>query len=152
MRRESERRDIFERYIGEIAQACQALAGADAKALYEALLKQAKRRTAVADAVLDDEGHTVKDDEGLDDGVVIVPSEPGAQATGPSPARKRRNSPGAQAIAFSAPGTPSAPPQRKRAKEPEPHVAPPASEITRPPKPRTRLVGGKLVPVEGGLF
>src|SRR6185295_13200811 len=44
MRRESERRDIFKRYIGEIAQACNAVAGVDAKALYEALLKQAQRR------------------------------------------------------------------------------------------------------------
>jgi DNA topoisomerase-6 subunit B len=56
MRRESERRDIFERYIGEISRAVNAITGDDAKKLYEALLHQAKRRTAIADQQLDEEG------------------------------------------------------------------------------------------------
>ena len=75
MRREGERRDVFERYIGEIAKAASSLTGTDAAALYEALQRQARRRTEIADAQLDDEGRLVKDEEslGADDGVVIVP-------------------------------------------------------------------------------
>lgn len=73
MRRESERRDVFERYIGEIAKACNAINGADAKKLYEAMLAQAKKRTAVADLQLDDEGKKIKDADPADqDGVIIV--------------------------------------------------------------------------------
>ena len=74
MRREGERRDVFERYIGEIAKACHALNGVDAVQLYDALLRQAKRRTEVADAQLDEEGQFIKDNGRLDkdDTVVIV--------------------------------------------------------------------------------
>jgi len=75
MRRESERRDIFERYIGEVAKACTEITGGDAKKLFEALLTQAKKRTAIADAVLDDEGRRVKDadeDAADSEGVLIV--------------------------------------------------------------------------------
>src|ERR1051325_2962254 len=49
MQREAARRDIFERYIGEIAQAIHAINGDDAKKLYDKLLAEAKKRTAVAD-------------------------------------------------------------------------------------------------------
>jgi DNA topoisomerase-6 subunit B len=75
MRREGERRDVFERYIGEIAKAINAITGDDPKAIYEALLKQAKSRTAVADQVLDEDGKVVKEDlaETDDEGVLIIP-------------------------------------------------------------------------------
>jgi len=73
MRRESERRDVFERYIGEIAKACNAINGADAKKLYEAMLAQAKKRTAIADLKLDEEGKKLKDEDPADqEGVIIV--------------------------------------------------------------------------------
>ena len=75
MKREGERRDIFERYIGEIAKACNALTGTDAEELYEALLKQAKRRTEIADAQLDEDGKYIKDEHGRlakDEDVIIV--------------------------------------------------------------------------------
>ncbi|MDX9910942.1 MAG: DNA topoisomerase VI subunit B [Phycisphaerales bacterium] len=75
MRREGERRDVFERYIGEIAQAIEAINGTDAKELYDVLLAQAKSKTAVADQVLDDEGRVVRDaGAGFDDddGVIVV--------------------------------------------------------------------------------
>jgi len=72
MRRESERRDIFERYIGEITKAVSAINGVDEKKLYEALLTQARKRTAIADLELDEDGKAVKDDEPLEDGVLIV--------------------------------------------------------------------------------
>jgi DNA topoisomerase VI subunit B len=80
MRRESERRDIFERYIGEIAQAIHAINGTDAKKLYEALLAQAKKRTAVADVELDEEGKAIRkkqeeEELGMEDGVIILPGQ-----------------------------------------------------------------------------
>ncbi|HYD02120.1 MAG TPA: DNA topoisomerase VI subunit B, partial [Phycisphaerales bacterium] len=76
MRREGERRDVFERYIGEIASAINAINGTSAKELYEALQKQAKKRTAIADLALDDEGKAIKDEDPADqEGVLIVEGE-----------------------------------------------------------------------------
>jgi hypothetical protein len=73
MKREAERRDVFERYIGEISQAIHAINGTEAKKLYEALLTQAKKRTAIADLELDDEGKRVKEEDPADvEGVIIV--------------------------------------------------------------------------------
>ena len=74
MAKQAERRDVFERYIGEISRAVHAINGEDAKKLYESLLSQAKKRTAIADAKLDEEGKVVKADEELknDDSVVMV--------------------------------------------------------------------------------
>src|SRR5213078_2720130 len=78
MQKEAARRDVFERYIGEISKAVNAINGADAKKLYDALLKEAKKRTATADAQLDEDGKMVKKDEveelKNDDGVVLVES------------------------------------------------------------------------------
>jgi hypothetical protein len=80
MQREAARRDVFERYIGEIAKAIHAINGTDAKKLYDALLAEARKRTAIADAQLDEEGKTVKqakdetDELRNDDGVVMVES------------------------------------------------------------------------------
>jgi DNA topoisomerase-6 subunit B len=72
MRRQSERRDVFERYIGEIAQAVTAINKTDAKKLYEALLSQAKKRTAIADMLLDEEGKKIEENPADQDGVIIV--------------------------------------------------------------------------------
>jgi DNA topoisomerase-6 subunit B len=74
MQRESERRLVFERYIGEIATACEAMTGTDAKKIYEALLKQAQKKTAEADLELDEDGKVVDDGGNLarDDSVIIV--------------------------------------------------------------------------------
>lgn len=78
MQREAARRDIFERYIGEIAQAINAINATDTKELYDALLNEARKRTAIADAQLDEEGRTIKKDEHedlkADEGVVMVES------------------------------------------------------------------------------
>jgi len=72
MRRESERRDIFSRYIAEISKAVHAINGTDAKRLAVALEAQARERTAAADQVLDEDGKVVRDDPLDDDGVVVV--------------------------------------------------------------------------------
>jgi DNA topoisomerase VI subunit B len=81
MQRQAARRDVFERYIGEISKAIHAINGADAKKLYDKLLTEARKRTAIADAQLDEEGKTIdKDDaEDLKDdkGVVMVQSRAG---------------------------------------------------------------------------
>ncbi len=76
MRREGERRDVFERYIGEIAKALNAITGEDAKRIYDALLEQARRKTAVADQQLDEDGKVVKDEDEEDfgEGVIVVPT------------------------------------------------------------------------------
>ncbi len=74
MAREGERRSAFIRYIGEISKACASITGVDAKSVYAALQRQAQRRTAEVDLVLDDEGKVVDDGGRLakDDDVVIV--------------------------------------------------------------------------------
>lgn len=77
MERESARRDVFERYIGEISKAINAINGTDAKKLYDALLAEARKRTAVADAKLDDQGKIIKkemDELRNEPGVVVVES------------------------------------------------------------------------------
>jgi len=93
MRREAERRDVFERYIGEIAKAVHAISGQDPKKIYEALLAQARKRTAIADQALDQEGKRIKDDPAEQEGVIIVESAiagagPGAPASGDGPIMK----------------------------------------------------------------
>jgi DNA topoisomerase VI subunit B len=94
MQREGQRRDVFERYIGEITKAINAINGTDATKLYDALLTQAKKRTAIADLELDDEGKAVKDEDPSDqDGVIIVAPavDPAAPAAG-SPSAKSKPS------------------------------------------------------------
>ena len=86
MRRESERRDVFQKYIGEIAKACSAITGEDGKRIYEALLEQAKRKTAIADLELDEDGKRIKqDDPAEQEGVIIVEAAAPVVAT-PKPA------------------------------------------------------------------
>ncbi|MCW5764692.1 MAG: DNA topoisomerase VI subunit B [Phycisphaeraceae bacterium] len=91
MKRESERRDIFERYIGEITQAIHAINNTDAKKLYEALQAQAKKRTAIADLQLDEEGKALRDEDPADqEGVIIVETgavSPAATPIEPAPTR-----------------------------------------------------------------
>jgi hypothetical protein len=78
MRREGERRDVFQKYIGEIAKAIHAINGTDPKRLFDALLEQAKKKTAVADLQLDEEGKRIKDEDPADqEGVIIVESARG---------------------------------------------------------------------------
>lgn len=90
MRREHERRDVFSRYIGEIARSCESITGTPAERVYAALRAQAERRTELADAILDEDGKIVGsrreqlastngrlDD---DDGVIIIPGVGGAPA------------------------------------------------------------------------
>jgi DNA topoisomerase-6 subunit B len=95
MRNEGERRSIFERYIGEISQATEAITGTSAKRIYDSLLKVAKKKTEEADAVLDEEGRRVKDADPLqsDESVIILPAR-AAEAPDDAAAQPTRKSSG----------------------------------------------------------
>ncbi len=133
MKREAERRDVFERYIGEIAQAINAINGTEAKKLYDAMLAQAKKRTAIADLELDDEGKRVKDEDPADqDGVIIVEQpgtgpadEPTKQASG----NTRGTNKAATSVSASAADTEETP-SRKRAAA----LEPPTLRTGKPPR------------------
>jgi DNA topoisomerase-6 subunit B len=98
MRRQAERRDVFARYIGEISEAISTILWGGGgtkdgkkKQLYDKLMSEAKKRTAIADAQLDEEGKTVKskggDEEDLsrDEGVVMVESRVASAGASPLP-------------------------------------------------------------------
>lgn len=136
MRRESERRDVFERYIGEIAKAVHEVNGTDPKRLYEALLAQTKKKTAVADLVLDDEGRSVKNNEADDDGVIIIARE----APTPPPLAKE-----------SKPSAHDVEPARKPAALKKPGDTPATKGIANKGANKPRI-GVKAKPATGGLF
>jgi len=77
VKQEGERRNIFLRYLGEVAEAVSQINGADREQLYNQLLEVAKRKTAEADSRFDDRGRKV-DEEHPDygDNVLIVEQDP----------------------------------------------------------------------------
>ncbi|MAT82533.1 MAG: DNA topoisomerase VI subunit B [Phycisphaerae bacterium] len=72
MKKEAERRSVFERYIGEIANACESVTGTSAEKIYEALKKQAARKTAEADTQLDEDGKVIDRSSRLDDDEQVI--------------------------------------------------------------------------------
>jgi DNA topoisomerase VI subunit B len=62
---QGERRQIFLRYLGEVATAVSDINAADRSQLYEQLLSVAKKRTADADMKLDDRGRKIAEPESL---------------------------------------------------------------------------------------
>jgi DNA topoisomerase-6 subunit B len=97
VKQEGERRNIFLRYLGEVATAVSHINATDRDALYEQLLAVAKKKTAVADMELDEKGNFVETDpEDFGEHVLIVETKgddfaikPGAvktAETGESPA------------------------------------------------------------------
>jgi DNA topoisomerase-6 subunit B len=74
VKQQGERRQIFLRYLGEVATAVSEINSADRGQLYEQLLSVAKKRTADADVKLDDRGKAIVDTEELAelDNVLIV--------------------------------------------------------------------------------
>jgi DNA topoisomerase-6 subunit B len=198
MRRESERRDVFQKYIGEIAKACSAITGEDAKKLFDALLAQAKSKTAIADLELDEDGKRIKEDDPADqDGVIIVDNtpttpkpdaaksdgaKPGAAKAGPakadpfavsksqaamlavaskakddedapklldvSPVGRLNQKGSSGAAAKGAKPSPKVEVKPQGKTKPDPKAA--AKSDDKKPKPKMRLVNGKLVPVEDG--
>jgi DNA topoisomerase-6 subunit B len=78
VKQEGERRNVFLRYLGEVAEAVSNINGADKDRLYRQLLDVAKRKTAEADARFDSRGRKIEDDEEHDygDNVLIVQQDP----------------------------------------------------------------------------
>jgi DNA topoisomerase-6 subunit B len=77
VRQEGERRGVFLRYLGEVATAVAAIKGYDENArleIYEQLLDVARRKTAVADVLLDDRGKKVvtETEQDFGENVLIV--------------------------------------------------------------------------------
>ena len=76
VRHEGERRNLFLRYVGEVAGAVSRINGANRGKLYEQLLAVAKKRTAEADVELDDRGKPIDEDgEDFGENVIIVAQE-----------------------------------------------------------------------------
>ena len=75
VKHEGERRNIFLRYLGEVATAVSTINRTDRKKLYDQLLLVAKRKTATADTKLDDRGRVLEESDGeleSDPSVLIV--------------------------------------------------------------------------------
>jgi DNA topoisomerase VI subunit B len=78
VKQQGERRQIFLRYLGEVATAVSEINAADRAQLYEQLLSVAKKRTADADMKLDDRGRPIEESEDLATGgnvLIVDPTE-----------------------------------------------------------------------------
>jgi len=78
VKQEGERREIFLRYLGEVARAVSSIKNYDerkTKSIYGQLVDLAKRKTAVADARFDDSGKKVKAAQDFGENVLIVDPE-----------------------------------------------------------------------------
>ena len=76
VKHEGQRRQIFLRYLGEVADAVSGINKSDRTKLYERLLEVAKKRTVEADVQLDDRGRPVGEEEAdFGENVIIVDPE-----------------------------------------------------------------------------
>jgi DNA topoisomerase-6 subunit B len=76
VKQEGERRNVFLRYLGEVATAVSELNRANRDELYKRLVKVAKRKTSEADTRLDDRGRPIDaDDRDFGSNVLIVDPE-----------------------------------------------------------------------------
>lgn len=74
VKQEADRRNVFLRYLGEVASAISTLNGVEQSEIYEKLLVVAKAKTADADIKLDESGKPLVDESEIDLGenVLIV--------------------------------------------------------------------------------
>jgi DNA topoisomerase-6 subunit B len=79
VRQEGERRNLFLRYIGEVANAVSDINEKDRKAIYDQLMLVAKKKTAQADTKLDDRGKPI-DEEAVELGENVLIVEPSQSA------------------------------------------------------------------------
>ncbi len=79
VKHEGERRNMFLRYIGEVATAVSRINKADRDSIYENLMTVAKKRTAEADLKMDDRGRKVEEED-YGENVLIVPRQDHATA------------------------------------------------------------------------
>ncbi len=76
VKHEGQRRQIFLRDLGEVADAVSGITKTDRAKLYERLLEVAKKRTVEADVQLDDRGRPIDEDEAdFGENVIIVEAE-----------------------------------------------------------------------------
>ena len=76
VKHEGERRNMFLRYLGEVAGAVSEIDGIDKQEIYDQLLLVAKKKTAEADVKMDDRGRVIEEDEmEFGDNVLIVDPE-----------------------------------------------------------------------------
>lgn len=76
VKHEGERRNMFLRYLGEVAGAVSEINGIEKQEIYDQLLQVAKKKTAEADMKMDDRGRVVDEDEmDFGDNVLIVDPE-----------------------------------------------------------------------------
>ncbi len=79
VKHEGERRNIFLRYLGEVASAVSDINAVDRESLYQQLLDVAKRKTIQADMKLDDRGRPI-DEEEHDYGENVLVVDPASRA------------------------------------------------------------------------
>jgi DNA topoisomerase-6 subunit B len=80
VKHEGQRRQLFLRYLSEVADAVSEMSRVDRDNLYEQLLRVAKRKTADADARFDDRGRRVEEEEAeFGENVIIVDPEASAE-------------------------------------------------------------------------
>jgi DNA topoisomerase-6 subunit B len=73
VKHEGERRNIFLRYLNEVAGAVSNINRADREELYQKLIRVARQKTAEADVKLDDRGQRIEEDvQDFGDNVLIV--------------------------------------------------------------------------------
>jgi DNA topoisomerase-6 subunit B len=75
VKQEGERRNVFLRYLGEVATAVSQINHTDRKKLYDQLMLVAKKKTADADVTLDQRGRVIEEGDGeleSDPSVLIV--------------------------------------------------------------------------------
>ncbi|MDR0609848.1 MAG: DNA topoisomerase VI subunit B [Planctomycetaceae bacterium] len=76
VKHEGERRSIFLRYLSEVAKAVASVNGSEEQEIYNALVEIAKKKTAVADIQLDENGQPIEENnDDFGDNVLIVPEE-----------------------------------------------------------------------------
>ena len=89
VKQQGDRRQIFLRYLGEVATAVSEINAVDRDALYEQLLSVAKKRTADADMKLDDRGRPIEDAEELRTGENVLIVDPTERRRGDQPGDRR---------------------------------------------------------------
>jgi len=75
VKQQGERRNIFLRYLGEVADAVSTINETDRDELYSRLTKVAEKATSEADVKLDDRGRVLAEDEEFGEGVLVVDPE-----------------------------------------------------------------------------
>ena len=80
VRQEGERRNVFLRYLGEVATAVSEINGVDRDKLHQQLLKVARKKTAEADARYDKHGKRIEEGNGEfgDNVLIVAPTEDGS--------------------------------------------------------------------------